>query len=56
MGKLPDRRVELYASYVRTLINNRAQQRSHGARQLAVPRFDPTALSTTLWSWRSGCK
>ena len=41
VGKLPDRRVELYERYVRTLIDNREQERSCGARQKAPDRFDP---------------
>jgi hypothetical protein len=41
VGKLPDRRVELYERYVRTLIDNWEQERSRGARQQAPARFDP---------------
>ncbi|MBV7330578.1 HEAT repeat domain-containing protein [Chloroflexi bacterium TSY] len=41
VGKLPDRRVELYERYVRTLIDNREQERSRGARQQTPERFDP---------------
>ncbi|MEM7126727.1 MAG: HEAT repeat domain-containing protein [Chloroflexota bacterium] len=41
VGKLPDRRVELYERYVRTLIDNREQERSRGARQSMPDRFDP---------------
>jgi len=42
VGRLPDRRVELYERYVRTLIDNREEERSRGARRLYPPeRFDP---------------
>ena len=46
VGKLPDRRVELYQQYVRTLIDNWEVARSAGARQRAINRFDPhTAIA-----------
>jgi len=41
VGKLPDRRVELYERYVRTLIDNREEERSRGARLHTLDRFDP---------------
>ncbi len=41
VGKLPDRRVELYERYVRTLIDNWETNRSEGARQASPKRFDP---------------
>jgi HEAT repeat protein len=41
VGKLPDRRVELYERYVRTLIDNREEERSRGARRHTLDRFDP---------------
>ena len=41
VGKLPDRRVELYERYIRTLIDHWENARSAGARQLAPERFDP---------------
>ena len=41
VGKLPDRRVELYERYVRTLIDNREEERSRGARLHKPERFDP---------------
>ncbi|MCE7987973.1 MAG: NACHT domain-containing protein [Caldilinea sp. CFX5] len=41
VGKLPDRRIELYERYTRTLIDNREQERSRGARQQSPSRFDP---------------
>jgi HEAT repeat protein len=40
VGKLPDRRIDLYASYVRTLIDNWQLNRSRGARQQMPERFD----------------
>jgi predicted NACHT family NTPase len=46
VGKLPDRRVELYERYVQTLIDNWGLARSEGARRLAPERFDPhTAIA-----------
>jgi predicted NACHT family NTPase len=46
VGKLPDRRIDLYASYVRTLIDNWQMTRSRGARQQMPARFDPhTAIA-----------
>ena len=46
VGKLPDRRIELYERYVRTLIDNWEQARSPGARQQAPERFEPhTAIA-----------
>ena len=41
VGKLPDRRVELYDRYTRTLIDNWEINRSAGARQKTPQRFDP---------------
>ena len=41
VGKLPDRRVELYERYIRTLIDHWENARSAGARQIAPERFDP---------------
>jgi len=41
VGKLPDRRIELYERYIRTLIDNWEEARSVGARQEAPERFDP---------------
>ena len=41
VGKLPDRRVELYERYVRTLVDNWETVRSAGARQQGPARFDP---------------
>ncbi len=40
VGKLPDRRIDLYASYVRTLIDNWQLARSRGARQHLPERLD----------------
>ena len=46
VGKLPDRRIELYERYIRTLIDNWHTVRSPGARQQAPERFDPhTAIA-----------
>jgi HEAT repeat protein len=46
VGKLPDRRIELYEQYIRTLIDNWHTVRSPGARQQAPERFDPhTAIA-----------
>ncbi|HEX8680736.1 MAG TPA: HEAT repeat domain-containing protein, partial [Ardenticatenaceae bacterium] len=46
VGKLPDRRVELYERYVRTLIDNWELARTPGARQRPPERFDHhTAIS-----------
>jgi Effector-associated domain 7/NACHT domain len=43
---LPDRRIELYERYIRTLIDNWHTVRSPGARQQAPERFDPhTAIA-----------
>jgi HEAT repeat protein len=41
VGRLPDRRIELYDRYTRTLIDNWELSRSAGARQQAPLRFDP---------------
>ena len=41
VGRLPDRRVQLYADYVRTLTDNWEIVRSRGARRQAPDRFDP---------------
>lgn len=42
VGKLPDRRIELYERYTRTLIDNWEVTRSYGARQQQrADRFDP---------------
>jgi HEAT repeat protein len=49
VGKLPDRRIDLYASYVRTLIDNWQIARSRGARQQMPERFDPhTAIALLI--------
>lgn len=63
VGKLPDRRVELYDRYIRTLIDNRETTRSPGARRDPVERFDPHTVASSLmelalWLQRnhpSGC-
>ncbi|ETW98615.1 MAG: hypothetical protein ETSY1_17995, partial [Candidatus Entotheonella factor] len=54
VGKLPDRRIELYERYVRTLIDNWETNRSKGARQLSPKRFDPHEaishlIALSLW-------
>ena len=58
VGKLPDRRVELYEKYVRTLIDNRERERSEGARQHGPERFDPHQaidhlIDLALWLQRN---
>ena len=63
VGKLPDRRVDLYDRYIRTLIDNRETTRSPGARHLEPERFDPHTvlkylMELSLWLQRncpSGC-
>jgi hypothetical protein len=41
VGKLPDRRIELYERYTRTLIENWELVRTAGARRQKPERFDP---------------
>jgi hypothetical protein len=41
VGKLPDRRIELYERYTRTLIENWELVRAAGARRRKPERFDP---------------
>ncbi|MGB5051409.1 MAG: hypothetical protein WBO46_20845 [Caldilineaceae bacterium] len=58
VGKLPDRRIELYERYVRTLIDNRERERSPGARQQGPARFDPHEaiahlIDLSLWLQRN---
>jgi len=63
VGKLPDRRVDLYDRYIRTLIDNRETTRSPGARHQSPERLDPHTVLTylmdlSLWLQRScpsGC-
>ena len=54
VGKLPDRRIELYERYSRTLIDNWELTRSYGARQQRPTRFEPHQaiahlLDLALW-------
>ena len=48
VGKLPDRRIDLYQHYVRTLIDNWQQYRSRGARSQMLDRFDFFTVSHYL--------
>ena len=58
VGRLPDRRVQLYADYVRTLMDNWEILRSRGARRQAPARFDPYRaadhlMDLALWLQRN---
>ncbi|MCW1969327.1 MAG: NACHT domain-containing protein, partial [Anaerolineae bacterium] len=40
VGKLPDRRIVLYAKYTENMLTNWSSARSHGARRSDIDRFD----------------